>query len=135
MRADDPRYTLQARVLVDEAFIRIVDARDVACNDRTHFFAVSARIMRRILVDVARARGSAKRGGDTCVARRLSISRETIHRWIQGDLDRDLRRRARARRAAAAGADQPRSLHADHRRAPGRESSLSPPRRGPRGGL
>jgi RNA polymerase sigma-70 factor (ECF subfamily) len=42
----------------------LVDAKGLACQDRTHFFALSAQIMRRILVDAARARVSAKRGGD-----------------------------------------------------------------------
>jgi RNA polymerase sigma factor (TIGR02999 family) len=56
--------TLQATVLVHEAYLRLVDAKGLACKDRTHFFALSAQIMRRILVDAARARVSAKRGGD-----------------------------------------------------------------------
>ena len=56
--------TLQATALVNEAYLRLVDAKGLACNDRTHFFALSAQIMRRILVDAARARVSAKRGGD-----------------------------------------------------------------------
>src|SRR5262245_23239642 len=49
--------------LVHEAFIRLVDARSVDWQDRAHFLAVSARIMRRVLVDAARARVTAKRGG------------------------------------------------------------------------
>jgi RNA polymerase sigma factor (TIGR02999 family) len=53
----------EATSLVHEAYVRLVDARNVDWQDRAHFFAVSARIMRRILVDAARARGSAKRGG------------------------------------------------------------------------
>ena len=53
-----------ATSLVHEAFVRLVDARTVDWQDRAHFFAVSSTIMRRILVDAARARGSAKRGGD-----------------------------------------------------------------------
>jgi RNA polymerase sigma factor (TIGR02999 family) len=56
--------TLQATALVNEAYLRLVDAKGIACQDRTHFFALSAQIMRRILVDAARARVSAKRGGD-----------------------------------------------------------------------
>ena len=47
-----------------EAYVRLVDARTVDWQDRAHFFAVSSTIMRRILVDAARARASAKRGGD-----------------------------------------------------------------------
>ena len=56
--------TLQTTALVNEAYLRLVDAKGIACNDRTHFFALSAQIMRRILVDAARARVSVKRGGD-----------------------------------------------------------------------
>ena len=56
--------TLQTTALVHEAYLRLVDAKGLACTDRTHFFALSAQIMRRILVDAARARLSAKRGGD-----------------------------------------------------------------------
>ena len=50
--------------LVHEAYLPLVDAKGLACKDRTHFFALSAQVMRRILVDAARARVSAKRGGD-----------------------------------------------------------------------
>jgi RNA polymerase sigma-70 factor, ECF subfamily len=53
-----------ATSLVHEAYVRLVDAQAVDWQDRAHFFAVSSTIMRRILVDAARARGSAKRGGD-----------------------------------------------------------------------
>lgn len=56
--------TLQTTALVHEAYLRLVDAKGLACQDRTHFFSLSAQIMRRILVDGARARVSAKRGGD-----------------------------------------------------------------------
>jgi RNA polymerase sigma-70 factor, ECF subfamily len=56
--------SLQATALVNEAFVRLVDGEAVAWNDRAHFLAVSARVMRRILVDHARARRSQKRGGD-----------------------------------------------------------------------
>src|SRR5215469_10082552 len=55
---------LQTTALVHEAYLRLVDAKGFACTDRTHFFALSAQIMRRILVDAARARVAAKRGGD-----------------------------------------------------------------------
>ena len=55
---------LQTTALIDEAYIRLVDQRRAAFNNRAHFFAVSAKIMRRILVDYARSRGYAKRGGN-----------------------------------------------------------------------
>lgn len=52
-----------ATSLVHQAYVRLVDARSVDWQDRAHFFAVSSTVMRRILVDAARARASAKRGG------------------------------------------------------------------------
>jgi RNA polymerase sigma-70 factor, ECF subfamily len=56
--------SLQATALVNEAFVRLVDGKAVAWQDRAHFLAVSARVMRRILVDHARAKGAQKRGGE-----------------------------------------------------------------------
>ena len=64
MAGEAPGHSLQATALVNEAFVRLVDGKAVAWNDRAHFLAVSARVMRRILVDHARARGYQKRGGD-----------------------------------------------------------------------
>lgn len=55
--------TLQTTALVNEAYLRLVDIRNVDWRDRVHFFAVSAQVMRRILVDSARARDAIKRGG------------------------------------------------------------------------
>ncbi len=63
MRQERAGNTLQATALVNEAYLRLVDVQNVAWKDRIHFFAVAAQIMRRILVDAARARASAKRGG------------------------------------------------------------------------
>jgi RNA polymerase sigma factor (TIGR02999 family) len=63
MRRERPDQTLQPTALLNEAFLRIVDARQVDWKDRAHFFAVSARVMRRILVDAARSRAALKRGG------------------------------------------------------------------------
>ena len=56
-------HSLQTSALVNEAYLRLVDAHGVHWQNRTHFFAVSAQIMRRILVDFARARQNLKRGG------------------------------------------------------------------------
>lgn len=56
-------HTLQTTALVNEAFIRLVGAREVAWQDRAHFLGIAARLMRRVLVDHARARGMRKRGG------------------------------------------------------------------------
>ncbi len=63
MRNERKGVTLQATALVNEVYLKLAGAEDLSWEDRTHFFAVSANIMRRILVDQARARGSAKRGG------------------------------------------------------------------------
>jgi RNA polymerase sigma-70 factor, ECF subfamily len=63
MRHQQPGNTLQTTALVHEAYLHLVDAAQVDWQDRAHFFAVSAQMMRRILVDAARARGSSKRGG------------------------------------------------------------------------
>jgi len=56
-------HTLQTSALVNEAYIRLIDWKNVHWQNRAHFFAVSAQLMRRILVDFARSRGHAKRGG------------------------------------------------------------------------
>src|ERR1017187_10265467 len=63
MQRERQGNTLQPTALVNEAFLRLVDVDGVSWQDRAHFFATSAQIMRRILVDAARARGSPKRGG------------------------------------------------------------------------
>ena len=63
MSTERPGHTLQPTALVNEAFLRLVDARDLDWTDRAHFFAVCARVMRRILVDAARSRAAIKRGG------------------------------------------------------------------------
>jgi RNA polymerase sigma factor (TIGR02999 family) len=56
-------HTLQTTALVNEAYVRLVDARDVRWQGRTHFLAIAARLMRRVLVDHARSKGVQKRGG------------------------------------------------------------------------
>lgn len=56
-------HTLQATALVNEAFVKLVNARTLRWQDRAHFLGISARLMRRVLVDHARARGYHKRGG------------------------------------------------------------------------
>ena len=63
MRNERSGVTLQSTALVHEVYLRLVNAHDVDWHDRVHFFALSAQIMRRILVDAARARAAAKRGG------------------------------------------------------------------------
>jgi RNA polymerase sigma factor (TIGR02999 family) len=63
LRGERPQHTIQTTALVHEAYLRLFDIQQIPWQDRAHFFAVSARIMRHILVDYARAGHSAKRGG------------------------------------------------------------------------
>ena len=58
-----PDHTLESAALVHEAYLRLVEQSSVRWNDRVHFFAVAAQLMRRILVDHARRKAAAKRGG------------------------------------------------------------------------
>ena len=70
MAGERSGHTLQTTALVNEAYLRLVDTSRVQWQNRAHFFAVSAQLMRRILVDFARSRHYAKRGG---AAQRLSL--------------------------------------------------------------
>jgi RNA polymerase sigma factor (TIGR02999 family) len=63
MRLERDNHTLQTTALVNEAYLRLVDVNRVQWQNRVHFFAVAAQMMRRVLVDHARSRGYAKRGG------------------------------------------------------------------------
>src|SRR5262245_47380718 len=63
MARERPGHTLQVTALVNEAYLRMVDIKRVRWQDRAHFLAMAARVMRRVLVDAARARGNQKRGG------------------------------------------------------------------------
>jgi RNA polymerase sigma factor (TIGR02999 family) len=63
MRRERPGHTLQATALVNEAYLRLIEVKRVRWQNRAHFFAMSARVMRRILVESARKRGNDKRGG------------------------------------------------------------------------
>lgn len=65
MARERPDHTLQATALIHEVYMRLVDGGSVTWQNRTHFFAVCARLMRRILTDFARARQSQKRGSGT----------------------------------------------------------------------
>jgi RNA polymerase sigma-70 factor (ECF subfamily) len=62
MKGERPGHTLQATALVNEAYLRLIEIRQVQWQNRAHFFAMAARLMRRILVDAARSRGYQKRG-------------------------------------------------------------------------
>jgi RNA polymerase sigma factor (TIGR02999 family) len=72
MAGQRPGHTLQTTALVNEAYLRLVDCSRVRWQNRAHFFAVSAQLMRRILVDFARSRGYLKRGAGV---RPLSLER------------------------------------------------------------
>lgn len=63
MRRERAGHTLQTTALVHEAYLRLIDASQVRLENRRHFFAVASRLMRQVLVDLARERGSHKRGG------------------------------------------------------------------------
>jgi len=75
IKKERPGHTLQTSALVNEAFLRLVDQRDVHWQSRAHFFGIAAQMMRRILVDYARSRRYAKRGGD---ARQVSLDEELM---------------------------------------------------------
>ena len=77
-------HTIQPTALVHEAYIRLIDIERIDWQDRAHFFAVSARIMRRVIVDYARARHYAKRGGGL---RRVDFREALI---ISSELGREL---------------------------------------------
>jgi RNA polymerase sigma-70 factor, ECF subfamily len=64
MAGERPGHTLQTTALVNEAYLRLVDVKEVSWQNRAHFFAVSAQLMRRILVEFARSRHALKRGGE-----------------------------------------------------------------------
>jgi RNA polymerase sigma factor (TIGR02999 family) len=64
MAAERPGHTLQTTALIHETYLRLVNVRQVKWQNRAHFFAICAQLMRRILVDFARSRGYQKRGGD-----------------------------------------------------------------------
>jgi RNA polymerase sigma factor (TIGR02999 family) len=66
LRRERPDHTLGATALVHETYLRLVDQKRVSWQNRAHFLAVSAQLMRRILVDHARSRQAAKRGGGVC---------------------------------------------------------------------
>jgi RNA polymerase sigma-70 factor, ECF subfamily len=77
-------HTLQATALVNEAYLRLIDLKQIRWQDRAHFFAMSARVMRRILVDFARARGNDKRGGGI---RNVTLDEAVI---LSNDADQNL---------------------------------------------
>src|SRR5262249_674183 len=80
MRQERPGHMLQTTALVHEAYLRLIDLHQIKWQNRAHFFAVSARLMRRILVEFARARVTAKRGGEmnqVSLAEALAVAEES----------------------------------------------------------
>jgi RNA polymerase sigma factor (TIGR02999 family) len=75
MAGENVGHSLQATALVNEAYVRLVEGKEVAWQDRAHFLAVSARVMRHILVDHARARNYQKRGGN---AARITFDEDLV---------------------------------------------------------
>jgi len=75
LRKERPGHTLQTTALINEAYLKLIDRRDVNWQSRTHFFAVAAQAMRRILVDYAKAKYREKRGGDNV---KLSLEEATL---------------------------------------------------------
>jgi len=75
MRGEDHGNTMQTSALVNEAYLRLVDQTNPHWQNRAHFFAISAQLMRQILVDYARKRRSRRRGGDV---RQVSLDEEMI---------------------------------------------------------
>jgi RNA polymerase sigma factor (TIGR02999 family) len=84
MARERPGHTLQTTALVNEAYLRLVDAGNVNFQNRAHFFAVSAQVMRRILVEFARRQGSRKRGGEV---QRVSLDESLV---VYGERGADL---------------------------------------------
>jgi RNA polymerase sigma factor (TIGR02999 family) len=75
MRRESSGHILQTTALVNEAYLQLVDANKIKWNDRNHFFAMAARLMRRILLESARSRHAQKRGGKI---RQVSLSESAV---------------------------------------------------------
>src|SRR5438045_1407432 len=75
MSRERPEHTLQTTALVNEAYVRLVNRKGVHWQNRAHFFAIAAQLMRSLLVDHARSHAYAKRGGD---ARKITIDEAMI---------------------------------------------------------
>jgi RNA polymerase sigma factor (TIGR02999 family) len=82
MQNEKADAVLEPTALVHEAYVRLVDQTKVQWNDRNHFYSVVARMIRRILVDYARARGTTKRGGGAVTLR--------LHETVVAPAERDL---------------------------------------------
>src|SRR5262245_34930460 len=78
MFRERPGQTLQTTELINEVFVRLIDWQNVSWQNRAHFFSVAAKMMRRVLVDFARKRNYAKRGGGV---QQLSFDEAAILHW------------------------------------------------------
>jgi RNA polymerase sigma factor (TIGR02999 family) len=95
MAGQPPNHTLQATALINEVYLRLVDVQQASWQDRTHFFALCALAMRQILVDHARRRGSAKRGGrQVTIELEEGLARESTREMNLLELDSALNRLA-----------------------------------------
>jgi RNA polymerase sigma factor (TIGR02999 family) len=93
MRRESKGHTLQTSALINEAYLRLVDQKNVQWQNRAHFFGVAAQLMRRILVDHARSRSRAKRGGGAqmvTLAEQAVISKEVADVIALDDALKDL---------------------------------------------
>jgi RNA polymerase sigma-70 factor (ECF subfamily) len=84
LRKERSDHTLQPTALVNEAYLKLVDISNVDWQDRAHFFAVASQVMRRILVDHARARMSEKRAGDR---QKVTLNPELVDTGSNKDTD------------------------------------------------
>ncbi len=84
LKQERSNHTLQPTALVHEVYLRLADQDRISWRGRTHFFAVGAQMMRRLLVDHARRRGRVKRGGDW-----LRVTLHTVTPLLGRDLDRE----------------------------------------------
>jgi len=84
MRRERPDNTLQPTALVNEAYLKLIDQREVRWQNRAHFFGIAAQLMRRILVDRARSHNASKRGGD---GERVPLNENLIQAPDKPDID------------------------------------------------
>lgn len=88
MRREDDAHTLQTSALINEAYLRLVNYKDMGWNNRAHFFAVAAQVMRRILIDHARKHHRAKRGAGAhhvCLEEGAVVSQERAAEFLALD--------------------------------------------------
>ena len=82
MKDERAQATLQTTALVNEVYLRLVDTKNVDWQRRAQFFSICAQMMRRILIDAARARGAAKRGGVAQSSLILRRPRRWLRKWV-----------------------------------------------------